>query len=272
METLKFLPPDTRVELTNTENLEKLISNNPSKIRDILNAENQKLKRYGTGKTRLSLEQLYLLSKGLRFEWKNNISSFGLEASKHRIKLPENTEISKELAWLLGFHLTENSETPQSFGICNTEPTLIKRSRDVLSELKIPKEMMKIEVRFTEHRQKEIILKQADKYMKGSEIRFRKLSKKSLTKKPLYTLRVNSRLIKEYLKNLETHFLSNYKNYRIEMLGAFLQGIYDADGWFNRAKKIIVLSQIDKNLINTVFEFLKRLDIKARKEFWNVVK
>ena len=50
METLKFLPPDTRVELTNTENLEKLISNNPSKIRDILNAETRSLKDTGPEK------------------------------------------------------------------------------------------------------------------------------------------------------------------------------------------------------------------------------
>jgi len=52
------------------------------------------------------------------------------------------------------------------------------------------------------------------------------------------------------------------------LVAAFLQGIYDADGWFNRAKNIIVLSQIDKNLIVIVYELLQNLNIKARKEYW----
>ena len=211
MEILKLLPPDTRVELKKPNRLEKLICRNPFEIKKVLGISKQQLSRYKTGKSRLTIKQLDRLSNSFGFEWKNNISNFGLEASYHKIKLPNKLEISDNIAWLLGFHTTENSETPKSFGICNSEITLIKKSKDALIELKIPQEIMKIEVRYIENNQKQKTLKEVHKHLRDLDIRFRKLNKNSLTKKPLFTLRVSSRLIRDLLKNLEMHFISNHR-------------------------------------------------------------
>ncbi len=268
MKILKLLPPDTRVELKDIESLRKLIDKESSKIKNVLEISKQQLSRYKTMKSRLAIEQLDKLSKSFGFEWKNNISSFGLEASEHRIKLSEKIEISKNIAWLLGFHITESSETPKSFGICNSEPALIERSKNTLIELNIPKKMMKIEIRYIEDNEKQKILREVIKCFGDLDIRFRKLDRNSLTKKPLFTLRVNSRLIKDFLKNIEKHFISNYESYNKEILASFLQGIYDADGWFNKAKKIIVLSQRERNLVDFVCKSLQNLDIKIRREYW----
>jgi len=80
-----------------------------------------------------------------------------------------------------------------------------------LIELKIPQEIMKIEVRYIENNQKQKTLKEVHKHLRDLDIRFRKLNKNSLTKKPLFTLRVSSRLIRDLLKNLEMHFISNHR-------------------------------------------------------------
>lgn len=265
---LKLLPPDTRIELKNISSLRELIVGNPSEIKKVLGISKQQLSKYKTGKTRLTIGQLDILSKSFGFEWRNNISSFGLEASAHKIKLPENIEISENIAWLLGFHATESSETPKSFGICNSEPVLIERSKKALTELNIPEKMMKIEVRYIKNGEKQKILKEFSKYFRSLDVRFRKLNKNSLTKKPLFTLRISSRLIKNFFEKMEAHFISNCIKYSNKILAAFLQGIYDADGWFNKAKNIIVLSQRERNLIDFVCKSLQNLNIKIRREYW----
>lgn len=268
METLKLLPSDTRIELKNPRSLKQLFNKHRSKILNELNSTTVGLSRYESGKTRLSIKQLENLSKHFNYQWKNNIVSFGLEASKHRIHLNENTILSNDIVWLLGFHLTENSETPKSFGVCNSEPKLIIKSIKALEEIGATREFMRIEIRYLTKQQKNNIIEILRRYFKGIEIRFRRLDSKSMTKQPLYTLRINSRLIKDLINNLEKYFIQDIGKQNTNLTTAFLQGIYDADGWFNKAKKIIVLSQVDKNIIDLVCKSLEYLKIRRRREYW----
>jgi hypothetical protein len=263
-EVLRLLPEDTRIGLKNQESLKKLLTDNPSEIKKVLDIDKQRFYRYKTGKTRLSKEQLDILSKEFAFQWKGNIKDYGLEGSCHTIELPERIAISEDISWLLGFHSTESSETPHSFGVCNSEFVLIERLQRSLSELGINKDMMQLEVRYI--RGKDAVI--SENRLETMNARFRRLSKDSLTKKPLYTLRVCSRLIKEYLRNLETRFTLNFLQFDKKIQAAFLQGIFDADGWFNKAKKIIVITQKDGKYVDMICKNLDILNIINRREYW----
>ena len=265
MNILKLLPPDTRIGLKNQESLEKIISENPSAFKNALKITKQQVYRYKTGKTRLSKEQLETLSKSFGFAWKSCISGYGLEGSTHEIKLPESIEISENISWLLGFHSTESSETPHSFGVCNTEFALIEKSKKALIELGIPNKMLQLEIRYKSDEEMQEI---SNKHNFDLNVRFRKMDPNTLMKRPLFTLRVSSRLIKEYLKGLELNITSNYEKYGKSVQAAFLQGVYDADGWFNKEKKLVFLSQKDGKFVDMISEFMKSFDIKIRREYW----
>ncbi len=265
--TLRLLPPDTRIELKNPESFFSAINYNKSEIGKTLQITRQQIYRYRRGISKMNVEQLEKLSSIYGFDWKNEIKSFGLEASKHLIKLPETIKISERVAWLIGFHLTESSESTKNYGVCNTEINLIKEALDILrDEISLPEKLMRIEIRYNNGNPKRLI-KNTSIALDFNENSINTRHMNDL-KKNLYTLRINSRLVKEILDSIETEFINKIKRLPVYLESGYLRGLFDADGWFNKAKKIIVIVQKEKEIINFITELLESLDIDVRKEFW----
>jgi len=264
LQTIDFLPSKTRIKVTGRlkQNLVGLLQKQKK------NFSRYKIWRYKKGISNLTIDDLISLGVDKEDIFKNT-EAFGLEASYQLIQLPEKILVDEELAWFLGFHITENSETPWGIGVCNTNTTLIRKAFQILKKkFQIPIEKFRLEIRVTPRMNEREITKDIQKYLGLSRQQIRISKRKEVMNYPLFTLRINSSLIKSLVKNIEVFFIGNALKFRRRTQAKFIQGVFDADAWINKTKGIIVLTQRKEKLVLLIEKLLLSLNIKCRKEYW----
>ncbi len=266
LETWRLLHPDCRIRLKQGKVL-ALLSGDSQELMSVLKATKQQIYRYKRLKSRLTIYQLNLLKEKCGVNWQEEIESIGLGASQHNICLPDKIEVDNDIAWLMGFHHTENSETPKNYGICNNQIELIEKALHGLRKLNVPEQLFRLEIRYKNDVSRDLVKQLTGKLkISDNQINLRKLPENALTQKELFTLRVNARVIRDVLYSIENKFLGNLHDRKLT--GSFLQGLFDADAWYNKAKKIIIIAQRREETINLISELLAELNIEYRREYW----
>lgn len=269
---LELLPDKTRINVN--KDLQQKISNyidsNRKLCQKLLGVSRTQIYKYVDGGSRLTLSQYRKICKILKIKnGEKEIIDFGLEGSKHEIKIPLELELSEDFIWLLGFHISESSETDWSCGVCNVEFELIKRSLRIIRKIfSIPKRAITLEIRDMDVSSvKESNIKNICKELNVLREKV-SVRKPVISKRRLYTWRVNSSIVKILVRSLETKIITGNICLTNSLKGKFLSGLIDADGWLNKKKKIIAIAQVDKRIIDFMCDSLSSMSIRFRREFW----
>lgn len=180
--------------------------------------------------------------------------------------VPKRIILNKSLMWLVGLWMGDRAAANRTFGIANTETSIIKSAIGIIGQL-IPKDRIKISIRLSSKKPYQYSKNVIKKYLKIfklplENIRIDPLLTDSYT--PLFIIDAGTNLLSKAFLWIENNIDKLFKRLPREFKYAWLAGYFDAEGSVDIMANSLWFSTANKDRSIWLKNILKKLGFSAK--------